>query len=409
MNTHTLTTMPKDNFIKTVLIIVMFFSFLSFSQEKKKIAIYFEFDKYEITPKGKITLDSILNLISNSRGYNITINAYTDSKGTSQHNFGLANYRKKAVFDYFIENKLDVRRVSYSKFNENLENISDDLRRKAIIELEYIKSKTFYGKNGTQVIAGKNDGVTINEYFSAKEMIRDSKFAIDEKDQIIRSDGMITICYGRATLDETGNFYLVKMPSREGVVNPSMDVYLEVTNDKDEKRWKLTEIKAESDETKKFYIFKIPIVSNGCISLNVDCKLLPDNEKITYVSTMDIFDNVEVRDAKNKLLFSAYRDNGGRENQYVFLTKTSIITRSMFFYGYKKNKKTMLRLSDLNLKEVEKKGNIPAKEYYSETVYNAKDYENGKTEKKGFWPLIKKVFTGKKTYITNNNNKQQTT
>jgi hypothetical protein len=366
-----------------VVTVVMFTSLLASSQEKKKIAIYFDFDKYEITPKGRFTLDSILNLISNARAYNITINAYTDSKGTSQHNYGLANDRKKAVFDYFIQNKLDVRRVSYSQFNENLENISDDLRRKAIIVLEYIKTKTFYGIKGTQVIAGENAGITINEYFSAKEMIRDSKFAIDENDQIIRSDGMITICYGKATLDETGNFYLVKMPSREGLVNPSMDVYLEVTNDQGEKRWKLTEIKAESDETKKFYIFKIPIVSDGCISLNVDCKLLPDDEKITYVSTKDIFDNVEVRNAQNKLLFSAFRDNGGKENQYVFLTKVSIYTGNMFFYGYKDKKKTTLRLSNLNHMEVEKKGITPAKEYYTEIGYNPVSYTHLRAHETG--------------------------
>jgi hypothetical protein len=389
----------------------MFIGFLSFSQEKKKIDVYFEFDKYEITPKGKITLDSIVDLANNSRAYNIRINAYTDSKGTNQYNFRLANKRKKSIFDYFIQNHLDFKRVTYFQINEDYENLTDDLRRKAIIEFEYIKQKKFYGKNGTQVSAGENDNVTINEYFSAKEMIRDSKFAIDDNEQIIRSDGMITICYGKATLDETGNFYLVEMPSRQEQVNTSMNVYTEITNDKGEKRWKQTEIKIDFDKTKNRYIFKIPIESNGCVSINLDCRVLQDDEKIVYIATQNLYDNVEVRDAKNKLLFSAFNDNGRRINQYIFLTKKSVMTKNMVFYGYNDKKKTTLHLRDFGLEEVEKKERNPAKEYYTELVNysdSAKDDGKLKIEKKGFLPWIKRIFTGKRTYITINN-KQQTT
>jgi len=404
--------MPKNNNIKSVLILFMFFSFFSFSQEKKKIAVYFEFDKYEITPKGKITLDSIVKLAKNARAYTININAFTDSKGTYQYNSILANNRKKTIFDYLIQNQLDFKRVSYLQYNEDLENLPDDLRRKAIIDFEFINPKTFYGKNGTQVTAGENDNVSINEYFSAKEMIRDSKFAIDDNEQIIRSDGMITICYGKATLDETGNFYLVEMPSRGGQVNTSMSVYTEITNEKGEKRWKQTEIKLDFDKTKNRYIFKIPIESKGCVSFNLDCKVLENDEKIVYISTQNVYDNVEVRNAKNKLLFSAFRDEGRRINQYVFLTRTNIETKNMVFYGYNDKKKTVLRLKDFGFEEVEKKEQNPVKEYYTEFVNNNISPNNInndlKIEKKGFLPWIKKVFTGKRTYITINN-KQKTT
>ena len=404
--------MPKNNFIKPFIIIVMFFSFFSFSQEKKKIAVYFDFDKYEITPKAKSTLDSLISLANNSRAYTIRINAFTDSKGSKEYNLILANNRKKTISDYLIQNQLNFRRVSYSQLDDNLENIPDDLRRKAIIEIEYINSKIFSGKKGTQVTAGENDKVTVNEYFSAKEMIRDSKFAIDDKEQIIRSDGMITICNDTAILDETGNFYIVEMPSRQGQVNTSMNVYTEITNDKGEKRWKQTEIKLDFDSIKNRYIFKIPIESKGCISLNVDCQVLKDYEKIVYISTQNMYDNVEVRDAKNKLLFSAFRDNGRRINQYVFLTRTSVETRNMIFYGFEGKKKTVLHLRDFGFEEVKKEEENPVKEYYTESLsYNNAAVNNNKNlniEKKGFFPWIKRVFTGKRTYITINN-KQQTT
>lgn len=379
--------------------------FFSFAQQKEKIAIYFDFDKYEITPKGKATLDSVINIAKNARAYNIYVNAFTDSKGSDQYNAALANNRKKAVAEYFILNRLNPRLVGYSNYNDRLDNIPDDLRRKAIIELVYVRPKTFYGKNGTQVIAGENDNVTISEYFNAKDMISNSKFAIDDNENIIRSDGMITICYGNATLDETGNYYLIKMPSRSGEFNPSMSIYLEVTNEKGEKRWKRTELKPEPDATKKFYVYKIPIDSKGCISINADCIVLPDEEKITYVTTEENYDDVEVRDAKNKLLFSAYINNGVNENQYVFLTKASVWTQAMFFYGYKNKKKTMLRLADFAYTSKPKKDLIPEKEYYSKKIgIGPRSNEDETIEKRGFWPWVKKVFTGKKTYIKKNKN-----
>ncbi|MEI7509565.1 MAG: OmpA family protein, partial [Flavobacterium sp.] len=250
--------MPKNNFIKSLFIIALFISFFSFSQERKNIAVYFDFDKYEITPKAKSTLDSLISLAKNSRAYTIRINAFTDSKGSKEYNLILANNRKKTISDYLIQNQLNFKRVSCSQLDDNLENIPDDLRRKAVIEIEYINSKIFSGKKGTQVTAGENDKVTVNEYFSAKEMIRDSKFAIDDKEQIIRSDGMLTICYEAATLDESGNFYIVEMPSRGLNVDRSMNIFLEITNDKGEKRWKQTEIKLDFDTIKNRYIFKIP-------------------------------------------------------------------------------------------------------------------------------------------------------
>ncbi len=387
-----------------VFIGIMFTGFFSLSQEKKQIAIYFEFDKYEITPKSKITLDSIISLANNSRGYSIVINAYTDSKGTDQYNNTLAYNRKKIVFDYFLLNQLNARRISYSHFTENLADVPDDLRRKAIINFEYIRPKTFYGKNGTEVIAGENDNLTISEYFSTKDMIRDSKFAIDENDQIIRSDGMFTICYGKATLDETGNFYIIKMPSRVGQVNPSMNVYLEITNENGQKRWRRTELKPEADETNKFYIFKIPIESKGCVTFNVDCPL-PDNDKITFISTKESYDNVEVKDAENKLLFSAYSNKTG--NQYVFLSG-GIQTRNMVFYGYVDKKRTVMRLRDLNYDSEPAKDGVPAKEYYTPILAAGNHESHGREEKRGFWPWLRKVFTGKKTYITKDNDKQLT-
>lgn len=397
--------MPKNNFLKSLFITALFISFFSFSQEKKNISVYFDFDKFEITQKGKSTLDSIVTLAHNSRAYTIRINAFTDSKGSKEYNLTLANNRKKIIFDYLIQNRLNFAKVSYSQSNEDLENVTDDLRRKAVIELEYIKPKVFYGKNGTHVTAGENDKVIVNEYFSAKEMIRDFKFAIDEKDQIIRSDGIITICYGQASLDDTGNFYLVEIPSREGKINPSMNVYTEINNDKGEKRWKRTEIKIDFDKAKNSYIFKIPIESKGCISLNVDCQVLVDDEKIVYVSTQNMYDNVEVRDAKNKLLFSAFRDNGRRINQYIFITSTSVATRNMIFYGYNGKKKTTLHLKDFGFEEVQKIEQQPAKEYYTESInYNNENREeNLRIEKKGFLPWIKRIFTGKRTYYYKHN------
>ena len=84
----------------------------------------------------------------------------------------------------------------------------------------------------------------------------------------------------------------------------------------------------------------------------------------------------------------------------------------MIFYGYEGKKKTVLHLRDFGFEEVKKEEENLVKEYYTESLnYNNAAVNNNKNlniEKKGFFPWIKRVFTGKRTYITINN-KQQTT
>ncbi|GIV27486.1 MAG: hypothetical protein KatS3mg027_1300 [Bacteroidia bacterium] len=80
--------------------------------------IYFETNKYNITPEAEKVLKKIVvTLISNPQ-YNIEIRAYTDSRADDKYNLELSQKRAQAVKNYLIEKGIDSSRISAFGFGE---------------------------------------------------------------------------------------------------------------------------------------------------------------------------------------------------------------------------------------------------------------------------------------------------
>jgi outer membrane protein OmpA-like peptidoglycan-associated protein len=81
--------------------------------------ILFEFDKYELTPEAKPTLELLKNIMINYPELIIEIAGYTDSKGSTDYNKKLANKRAQAVIDYFASTGIDMTKFVKKAFGES--------------------------------------------------------------------------------------------------------------------------------------------------------------------------------------------------------------------------------------------------------------------------------------------------
>lgn len=76
-------------------------------------AVFFDFDKAEISDSSKSTLNNWIANISANPEMNLRIQAYTDALGTSQYNLALSKERALAVKKYLIANRIPAEKIEY--------------------------------------------------------------------------------------------------------------------------------------------------------------------------------------------------------------------------------------------------------------------------------------------------------
>ncbi len=73
--------------------------------------IYFETNKYNITPEGEKVLKKVLTVMLSNPQYNLEIRAYTDSRADDKYNLELSQKRANAVRDYLIHKGISAGRL----------------------------------------------------------------------------------------------------------------------------------------------------------------------------------------------------------------------------------------------------------------------------------------------------------
>jgi outer membrane protein OmpA-like peptidoglycan-associated protein len=81
--------------------------------------IYFDLDKYDITPKAALELDRVVYMMKNFPEMTIKIESHTDCRAPDDYNLTLSQNRAKATFDYITANGIEARRIeSYKGYGE---------------------------------------------------------------------------------------------------------------------------------------------------------------------------------------------------------------------------------------------------------------------------------------------------
>ncbi len=88
---------------------------------KKEISlkwVYFDFDKYVLTPKAKATLDEAAAILKENPSLVVELAGHTDAIGTDSYNKALSEKRSKAVLDYLVSKGIAASRLKMVAFGE---------------------------------------------------------------------------------------------------------------------------------------------------------------------------------------------------------------------------------------------------------------------------------------------------
>lgn len=91
--------------------------------------VYFEFNKYGLTPRAKRIISNMASELKNVKSYNITLNGYSDRVGTEDYNMKLSKNRAKSVKDALVDAGLNADAITLFAFGEitNLVETKDEV------------------------------------------------------------------------------------------------------------------------------------------------------------------------------------------------------------------------------------------------------------------------------------------
>lgn len=102
--------------ILTLLAIILTFEL--FAQQTKTETVYFEYDKYNLTPSAMTTLGNLYSIIKTQNYNRIKIIGHTDGDGSDNYNLTLSKNRTKTVYDYFISKGIAKDKIQVQFYGE---------------------------------------------------------------------------------------------------------------------------------------------------------------------------------------------------------------------------------------------------------------------------------------------------
>ena len=93
------------------------------------LAIYFDLNAKDLTPRTKRQLAIVANLLSTAKEKKLTISGHTDALGTDQYNLSLSRERANQVMQFLAEKNVDRKQMSiagYGKAKPRLPNTTGD-------------------------------------------------------------------------------------------------------------------------------------------------------------------------------------------------------------------------------------------------------------------------------------------
>ncbi|MGB0430480.1 MAG: OmpA family protein [Bacteroidia bacterium] len=80
--------------------------------------IYYDYDKYDITPTSASILDTLYNLMVSNEDIVVELSSHTDIRGTDEYNVTLSKQRAKAAIDYLIAKGIEDYRLVFKFYGK---------------------------------------------------------------------------------------------------------------------------------------------------------------------------------------------------------------------------------------------------------------------------------------------------
>ncbi len=92
------------------------------SPEEKAKSIFkdvlFDYDKYNIRPEARSTLDAVSTFLNDNTGLNVIVEGHCDDRGTNEYNLALGEKRAKSTKNYLVSLGVSPSRVIIMTYGE---------------------------------------------------------------------------------------------------------------------------------------------------------------------------------------------------------------------------------------------------------------------------------------------------
>ncbi len=80
--------------------------------------VHFDFDKYDIRPDAKPTLQSVADWLLKNKSADLLVEGHCDDRGTNEYNLALGDRRAKAARDYLVALGIPSGRINIISYGE---------------------------------------------------------------------------------------------------------------------------------------------------------------------------------------------------------------------------------------------------------------------------------------------------
>lgn len=80
--------------------------------------VFFDFDKYNLKPEGRGTVEALAAWLNSRQGVTLTIEGHADERGTREYNLALGERRANSVKDYLIALGINAGRLTTISYGE---------------------------------------------------------------------------------------------------------------------------------------------------------------------------------------------------------------------------------------------------------------------------------------------------
>ncbi len=95
--------------------------------------VYFDFDKYNLSPNAMAKLNEVVEIVNSSASYDVIVSGYTDNIGTEEYNQKLSERRAKSIVVYLTKRGVNNAYVGIKGYGENnpiAQNTTSENRQK---------------------------------------------------------------------------------------------------------------------------------------------------------------------------------------------------------------------------------------------------------------------------------------
>jgi peptidoglycan-associated lipoprotein len=93
-------------------------------QPKEMKNIYFDFDRYDLSPDDRAVLADNAAWLENNPGSKVQIQGHCDDRGSNEYNLALGDRRAKSAYNYLINLGVSPSRISTISYGEEMPDCS---------------------------------------------------------------------------------------------------------------------------------------------------------------------------------------------------------------------------------------------------------------------------------------------